>query len=365
MRLWGTPVEPKNKLSKVILGPDWVDLSYGDTPVVAEALHAALDKSMWNLQGLANVKITECSYQPANGYPPLVEFLEKKYGTRVIVTNGAKQGMAAAMYALKVNGAKRMFARKPYWPSLLALFEDIGLKPVWNDTDQLLNVGDSAEYNFDSAIVTFPNNPDDSNIGDFDADTLRCEKVKIIHDAAYYSEIYTHDGERLVPCGDMQVFTYSKMYGLGGLRVGYVVCHDPKYADKVAEFVERSTSSVSVASQKMILTIDKHMEEHPRDKWKFVFAAQREIKAAREEFAKVYNSVVDIEDMVSFYGSKSMFAWVKVGPDLNLKKAKVHALEGSIFGKPGYMRFNLAVGPDKIREAVKRLNKLAKPKKKK
>jgi bifunctional pyridoxal-dependent enzyme with beta-cystathionase and maltose regulon repressor activities len=52
-----------------------------------------------------------------------------------------------------------------------------------------------------------------------------------------------------------------------------------------------------------------------------------------------------------------MFGWFKRGPKLDNKTAKVHILDGSLFGAPGMMRMNIAHPPEVIREAVERLNK--------
>jgi bifunctional pyridoxal-dependent enzyme with beta-cystathionase and maltose regulon repressor activities len=51
-----------------------------------------------------------------------------------------------------------------------------------------------------------------------------------------------------------------------------------------------------------------------------------------------------------------MFAWCRVGPKLNNKAAKVHMFPGDIFGKPGYMRLNIAHPPHVVAEAIRRLN---------
>jgi bifunctional pyridoxal-dependent enzyme with beta-cystathionase and maltose regulon repressor activities len=55
--------------------------------------------------------------------------------------------------------------------------------------------------------------------------------------------------------------------------------------------------------------------------------------------------------------SNSMFGWAKKGPKFNAAAVKVNMIDGEMFGKPGYVRFNLAVDPDLIKTAIERLNK--------
>jgi bifunctional pyridoxal-dependent enzyme with beta-cystathionase and maltose regulon repressor activities len=51
-----------------------------------------------------------------------------------------------------------------------------------------------------------------------------------------------------------------------------------------------------------------------------------------------------------------MFGWCKVGPKFDAASVKVNVLDGSLFGKPGYVRINIAVDSDLIKTAVERLN---------
>jgi len=51
-----------------------------------------------------------------------------------------------------------------------------------------------------------------------------------------------------------------------------------------------------------------------------------------------------------------MFAWCKKGPKFDSISAKVNVIDGEAFGKPGYVRINIAVSSDIIKNAVDRLN---------
>lgn len=51
-----------------------------------------------------------------------------------------------------------------------------------------------------------------------------------------------------------------------------------------------------------------------------------------------------------------MFGWFKVGAKLDLNTSKIHAIEGSIFGVPGFIRINLAFSPDKMQKIIHKIN---------
>ena len=53
-----------------------------------------------------------------------------------------------------------------------------------------------------------------------------------------------------------------------------------------------------------------------------------------------------------------MFGWFNVGPKADFNKAKVNFIDGALFGQPGYVRMNLALPENKLREVISRLNNL-------
>lgn len=327
------------KLQKVILGPDWIDLSFGEPAVVMTALYRQLNRfgdpfKMPNLHD-----ITSWTYQPAAGKPDLVAILEEKYGERVVVCNGAKQALAAAMYSFRRHGASTIYYDRPYYPANPSLAESVGL--TWSDA-----------VHADSFLITSPNNPDGRNYSNVELLGFR-HSGPMIHDAAYYTDIYLPDGQMPIPLGHIQVYSMSKMYGLSGLRIGYAVCHSEKYYKEMVNYMEMTTAGVSTASQDIARNIEIIFRDHPEYYDAFVQEARATIALSRKELERLDPDVLQLVPTVS----NSMFGWFVTGPALNHKEAKVHILPGELFGQPGMMRMNIAHPPTVIREAVERLNK--------
>lgn len=327
------------KLQKVLLGPDWIDLSFGEPKVVMEALFRQLNRMGSEFKMPTMYDLPKWEYQPAAGKPDLVSILEKKYDAKVVVTNGAKQALAAAAFSFRKSGCNTIYYGHPYYPANPSITESIGLS--WSDKG-------SAHCN----LITSPNNPDGGNLSSLELINWRY-KGPMIHDAAYYTEIYLPEDQIPLPLGDIQVFSMSKMYGLSGLRIGYAVCHNEKYYKDMVTYVETTTAGVSTASQDIARNIEQYFIDHPEYYREFVKEARDAIALARKELDRIDPDVLRLVPCQS----NSMFGWFEAGPALDNKSAKVHILPGEIFGMPGMMRMNIAHPPEVIREAVDRLNK--------
>lgn len=328
------------KLQKLILGPDWIDLSFGEPKVVMNALFRQLNRFGDPFKMPTLYDLPKWEYQPAAGKPDLVKVLEEKYGEKVVVTNGAKQALAAAIFAFKRSGCQRLYFGKPYYPANPSIAESIGIATS------------DREHECDSALLTSPNNPDGSYIKT--SDIIMSQTVKpTIHDAAYYTDIYIPDNDFTIPLGHIQIFSMSKMYGLSGLRIGYAVCHSDKYYQDMVNYIEMTTAGVSTASQDIARNIELFFRDNPSYYKAFCTEARASIALARKELEKLDPDVLELVPCQS----NSMFGWFKKGPKLDNQSAKVHILDGVLFGQPGMMRMNIAHPPEVIREAVERLNK--------
>jgi len=327
------------KLQKVILGPDWIDLSFGEPVVVMDALFRQLNRfgDPFKLPNIHDLK--KWTYQPAAGKPDLVKILEKKYDAKVVICNGAKQALSAAMYAFKQSGCNSIYFERPYYPGNPSLARSVAL----TECDKEMA---------DSFLITSPNNPDGKNLSSLELINWRY-KGPMIHDAAYYTDIYLPEGEIALPMGHVQVFSMSKMYGVSGLRIGYAVVHEEKYYKDMVDYIEITTAGVSTASQDIARNIELIFRENPSYYKAFCKEARASIASAREELKGLDPSVLELMPC----NSNSMFGWFKKGPALDNKAAKVHILDGSLFGQPGMMRMNIAHPSEVIREAVERLNK--------
>jgi aspartate/methionine/tyrosine aminotransferase len=327
------------KLQKVTLGPEWIDLSFGEPTVVTNALFKNLNRAGKPFIMPSFYDLLDWTYQPAAGSPDLVKVLEEKYRAKVVVCNGAKQALAAAMFAFKNQVGNKIFYDSPFYPANPSLAQSVGL--TWASISEA-----------DSLLITSPNNPDGKNLSNVNLLDFKMQKP-MIHDAAYYTPVYLPENQMDIPIGDIQVYSMSKMYGVSGLRIGYSVCHNEKYYSDMVNYVEMTTAGVSIVSQDIALSIELSFKENPDWYKQFVSDSRNAITLARKELLNLDPEVLIVEEPESH----SMFAWCKIGPKLDHQSAKVYILPGELFGKPGYMRINIAHPPEVISEAVSRLNK--------
>lgn len=329
-------------LAKPDLPQDVIDTSVGEPYVVRDFLTQAFDLSLQEIP--VNTSIFE--YPSPNGYKPLVDFLEEKYGAPVVITNGAKQALGASLYALKKMGKKKIGMRTPYWALLPQLIDMHGLQmhPSFNGAD--------------ANLLLIPNNPDGfvlspDALKEF---SLNCQEknIPLVHDAAYYTHVYLPNSYPLDPIGDLQIFSISKMLGLSGLRLGYVVCHNRSYYKYLQEYMEAMTVGVSNISQSFLYDLFIKMNESPALSEEFETQSFLSIKKSKKIIKQVDSRIIEVPDKMEKI--PGMFGWFKIGPNADFKKSKVNVIDGAPFGVPGFIRMNLALPCDKVQEIVNRLN---------
>ena len=317
------------------LPPGWIDLAVGEAHIIRQALVETCGSFCLDDTAI------QCDYQAPEGYPPLVEYLERRYNSSVVITAGAKQGLSAVFYALKRQGIDAVAMRTPYWSQMPAAIEIAGLEVIKSSRPV-----PRAAY-----LMVSPNNPDGHVTTVEDARELAsaCEKLRVplIHDAAYHHPIYGAFAEGLA---GTSIYSSSKMYGLSGLRAGYIVTSNAVIKQAVCEYIEATTVGVSLLSQRVLRRVVEQ-ETNAR----FIERAQYLLKEAKALAATLHPSVLDATGIER---SSGMFGWFKMGPKFNADAAQVHIAPGYAFGDPTRVRLNLAVEPAKLQVAIERLNKL-------
>lgn len=323
----------KKKLSK-----DWIDLSIGEAEVVREALFSTIE----------NPKIDfneSWDYPDPCGNKDLVSFLENKHQSKVVITNGGKQALAAICYILSKNNCKMIGMRSPYWILLPPLIKDHNCSFV---TTTKCN---KIKY-CDAFLSVTPNNPDGFLPSDLqlkeEFDFYSNEKIPYIHDAVYYNPIYMN-GE-FPKIGDLQIFSMSKYLGLSGLRVGYIVVNNDKYYKPLVEYMESMTSGVSVISQSYVFNILSKLEELD-NKNKFESLAKSLLDCNKKQLSNINKDILDCSNI----SSTGMFAFVNKS-NVNFEKLKINVIDGLGFGDYGKVRLNCAVNSKTILSFVERVN---------
>jgi aspartate/methionine/tyrosine aminotransferase len=335
-------------LAKPKLPPDWIDVSVGEPHLVRDTLFKVFQVE--EELKIGHLKVDDLVYPAPTGYPPLVKHLEDKHGAPVIITNGAKQALGACFYALKTMGKEYVAMKSPHWCLIPPLAEMHGLESVYDNPN--------AESE-DPYLLLAPNNPDGTcdspqQLKDW-SEEYKEAGVPFIHDAAYYTHIYLPETHTLPKIGDVQIYSISKMLGLSGLRLGYVVCHNQEFYKLIQAYMEAMTVGVSISSQTWLFDLlDRRMRSYPTLVQKFEGECQATLEANKKTFLKVDPEILEVPSNTTEV--PGMFGWFKVGPKADFTKAKVNVIDGALFGVPGMVRINLAFPTEKIEEIVKRLN---------
>lgn len=328
-------------LAKPTLSEGWIDCSVGEPYLIRENLAKYFPVNSF---GQFDCR-TDFEYQKPNGMQCLVKELEDKHQAPVIISNGAKQAVGALLYAIRKSGGTKVSMKVPYWGLFKPLIEMHGLSQV-----EHIDHGDAY-------LLVHPNNPDgycyDSNTIDYYTNLCKQTKKPLVHDGAYYSHVYLPRSFDLKPIGDVQVFTFSKLFGLSGLRIGYSVFHDMNLYRLVMEYMEHMTVGVSSVSQLFAYDLLNSMRVRPGLVTKFEDASYSQLQRNKQIASQINPSILDTKNITNTHG---MFLWA---PCYNFKAfadAKINVIEGTPFGMPGFVRMNLALHEDQMIEIVERLN---------
>lgn len=346
-------------LSKPILPTDYVDLSVGESAIIRTNLFRHFPQlcSPNILQLNQELTTNDMAYQEPAGYKPLVELLEAKHKAKVVIFNGAKQAIAGAFYALKqVKGAKSVGLQTTHWALLPPLAKAQGLGVVFRDPND-----DVSKYM--CYLLLAPNNPNNWIIPYKELKALYEQFQKagspLVHDGAYYTHSFLPEDYELGPLGDIQIFSCSKMLGLSSARVGYAVIYNEEYYKPMVEYVEMDTVGVSIFSQKFVHSTLVEMDKLPEEAKKFEEANFSELKEAKQIVKGVSDKILEVpKDIEEQCG---MFGWIKLKDKAAFEKAKIHIVGGEHFGNKEFVRLNLAIGNDKLKKCVERLNKAVEP----
>lgn len=301
-----------------------------------------------DLQNL-NVRQSDMTYSYPAGYRPLVDYLENKHQAPVIITNGAKQALSSVFYCLKKNNKTSISSYSPFWCLLKPLAEIHNLS--WEEYNNSFDV--------QSFLCVHPNNPDGHLFPDIKsfANQFKDKNIPFIFDGVYYSHVYLPKTISLESFGDVQIFSFSKYLGLSGIRAGYIVCHNPDFYKHILDYIEATTVGVSIYPQVFLNKILNHrMRSYPTLVDKFENDCYSDLQNNKKICKQINPEILSIPDNLE--DIPGMFLWCKCNDFSAFEKAKVQVIEGTPFGKPGFIRMNLAFPKDQMLEIINRLNNL-------
>lgn len=335
-------------LAKPTLPDGFIDVSVGEPHIVRENLLKIFSVMPYEIPQVSHM----FEYPDPKGYKPLVQMLEEKHKAPVIITNGAKQALGACFYALQKMGRLNIAMSSPYWALIPPLVEMHGLN--WF-TPNNAQCHIASEFGF---LLLAPNNPDGFTLSAVElmeeAQKLKDKGIPLIHDAAYYTHVYLPQTHSLPSFGDVQVYSISKMLGLSGLRLGYVVCHNKEFYKLIQQYMEAMTVGVSIIPQIFLADLFKRMNSYPTLTQSFEGTSSNALAESKRIVKNIDPEILEVPQ--DFENTPGMFGWFKVGPKADFEKSKVNFIDGALFGVPGCVRMNLAFSADKITEIVNRLN---------
>ena len=192
------------------------------------------------------------SFNDACRYPyefvlELQKKLADKHGVApesIVITGGSNEALRVTGLAISNKGGN-IVAAKPTYLALMSYAEAWGGKIKWVPVDSdmgydLKKIKENIDQNTKMVFVANPNNPtgtllDKNSLSSFCEDTT--DETLVFCDEAYYDYINESD----YPSMDYLVRenkniiisrTFSKVYGLAGLRIGYLVLK-PELADQL------------------------------------------------------------------------------------------------------------------------------------
>lgn len=323
-------------------GEDVINLSVGEPFFLHHALRPLVLE--------AKPKLAMRLYPPHQGVPELIEVLQERHpGQHIVVANGAKQAILAALYAFRrrAMGLTGLYHPAPHWPTYPTLAALSNLHFVSDTKPDVLN---------HIYAVSSPNNPDGWAINSAAMVRESC----CLWDAAYAHSVYGWDAAE--PNHFVSVWSAAKLLGLSGYRVGWLATPDESLANDAADYVEKTTSGVNVAAQLKVAATLRWMQGNPKDTARAYAEARKTLLRNSFLFNDALGRFCERLEGVPGNG-RGMFAWFKIKEQSHqkfqqaLEKSKVAMVPGYACGmrEPGWFRASLGADWSTLSKAMEKI----------
>jgi aspartate/methionine/tyrosine aminotransferase len=198
-------------------------------------------------------------------------------------------------------------------------------------------------------IIVSPNNPTNIRM------VGPMKDLADILDASYNWPQYGRVVEENHP---LQVYSFSKAFGLPGIRVGWAIIKDHRLAEQLAHRIEVASSGVSTVSQAVAEEIIRHTIR-PKSVITDIFEESR--KALKERW-KEFTSAIQNDPNIEVLNDNGMFAWCFMENfdmvDYMRSKYGIEVLSGAACGvSSDYMRINIGGDAIAFKAMCRRLRK--------
>lgn len=332
------------------------------------------------LSAAARLNTGDIKYTPTDGMPSLkkaiIHYTEKNYNRlvaleNIIVSTGAKQSIYNILFTI-VNPQEEVILLAPHWvsyPEMVKMVSGVPVVVVPEDGTfhpSMKDIVQAVSSRTRAIILNSPNNPSGVLYAeDFIAEIVEyCERkgIYLICDDIYQKLIF--DGKIAVPAYNyttediesshlIVVNGVSKMYGMTGFRIGWVV--GPRELVKVMTNLQAQMTSnppvVSQAAAEGALLGDQSVVESLR------LTIQNNRDVMLNELIGL-NGVQVTKPDGTFYCLPDFRSFRMASAELSkflLEKALVCTVPGSAFGMEGYLRLSYAGSVKDIKDGIERL----------
>ena len=310
----------KNKVNSPFLAPvaklNSNENPFGPSQKVRDAITNAFDHA--------------CRY-PSIVFRPLLEQIAEKEGVstdHIVITGGSTEGLKAVGLTFGLDQGE-LIAADPTFQAMLRYAEGFGAYvhrvPVDEKMGHDLEAMAQRVTNKTKLIfVCNPNNPTGTLLK---KNTLRdfcssmSKKTMVFSDEAYFDFIMEPEYPSMVELvkEGMNVIvskTFSKVYGLAGVRIGYLVAR-PDIAARLRKNIMAMTNVLAIEAAKVALTDDEF--------YKFSLLKNQEAKTA------LYKTLDDLN--LEYIKSHTNFVFFKTGRHIS-EMIPAMKKEGVIIGRP-------------------------------
>ncbi len=271
-----------------------------------------------------------CRY-PSLVFKPLLEQIAEKEGVstkHIVVTGGSTEGLKATGLTY-CNGGGEIIAADPTFQSMMTYAENFGAYVHRVPVDakmghDLEEMGKRINSKTRLIFICNPNNPtgtllDKNKLRDFCISAS--EKTMVFSDEAYYDFITDPDYPSMIELvkENRNVIvskTFSKVYGMAGLRIGYLVAR-PDIATRLQKNIMAMTNVLAIEAAKEAL-VDNEF-------YKFSITKNVEAKNA------IYKTLNDLG--LEYIQSHTNFVFFKTGRHINELMPQMEK-ENVLIGRP-------------------------------
>lgn len=250
------------------------DLSFGDPVCVRDSLI-----SLYTIP-LNLIKLNEISYPDPIGHSDLIgELVSRKDladNSNVVLTTGASQAINIILRILKKEGKNTISKNTPCYMYYDDIIDRSGLvrEDQWSDKT-------------DVVLYDWPSNPEGLT-----NDRWKDFKKDFIWDSVYNTPTYVNVVAPSEPVGwRFRIGGFSKLVGLSGLRIGWIVCRDKKDMEVVSHELKYENCGISSVSQVIAMDIMKKLDFDL-----FFKNSNMRINMNREEVSKI-SKLFDGQDL--------------------------------------------------------------------